>query len=444
MKDSDWEKRVRKRELRIILRERRMEHEKKQREREREKNEHAASDRAVLKEILRTDNKRKAKNDKRPGAEQFLTAYSFIPVTSFDKRYAVPPGWRSSSFNERRQYVEFFRTFIYPYPVPETLLLTAREKETVTNERGTPVKAPWFEIIVLAKKWVNDIAGGGSFYKRNKSHFTRAEAHHFLNAGMNYTGAPSLLRQVFFARCKARNMGRKQCAAVSGVFADKFFNHFNHPLVIRFLDLISRSGTYHVDSAGLGDLCDFVNAKIQEDRGAKTRADGFTFSGRTIFSVTALANEWHAELQRVQEARAALDEARRESMQRGTGDAGKPADVSRWKGMGFAPFTYQTDEGVWTVSELLTSQALLNEGRNMKNCVASYAFRCALGEISICTVSRTYQALQITDSMATLEVRRIDRTLVQAKGKCNRQVSPGTMNVIRRWAQFNRIKTGLS
>jgi hypothetical protein len=39
---------------------------------------------------------------------------------------------------------------------------------------------------------VIDIAGGGSFYKRNKSHFTRAEAHHFLGTGMNYTGPVSL------------------------------------------------------------------------------------------------------------------------------------------------------------------------------------------------------------------------------------------------------------
>jgi hypothetical protein len=125
------------------------------------------------------------------------------------------------------------------------------------------------------------------------------------------------------------------------------------------------------------------------------------------------------------------------------GDAGKPVDVSRWKGMGFAPFMYQTNDGVWTVSELLSSQALLNEGRKMKNCVASYAVRCALGEISICNVSRIYQALQISDSMATLEVRRQDRMLVQARGKYNRAVSPETMNVIRRWAQFNHVKTGL-
>jgi hypothetical protein len=125
--------------------------------------------------------------------------------------------------------------------VPETLLLTARNREPVADGRGTPVKSPYFDIIVLAKKWVNDIVSGTSFYKRNKSHFTRAEAHHFLNSGVNYTGTPSLLRQVFFARCKARNMGQKRCAVVSGVFADKFFNNVNHPLVIQFLDLIGRS-----------------------------------------------------------------------------------------------------------------------------------------------------------------------------------------------------------
>jgi hypothetical protein len=444
MKDSDWEERLRKRELRTIRRERRMEYEKQRRKWKAEEHGKEVSDMAVSREALHTDNKRKAKNDKRPGSDRFLRAYSFISVTPFDKRHAIPPGWRSRSFNERRQYAGFFRAFIYPYPVPESLLLTAQNRETTANERGTPVKSPYYEIIVLAKKWVNDITCGESFYKRNKSHFTRAEAHYFLNARTEYTGVPSLLRQLFFARCKARKMERKRCAVVSGVFADKFFKDFNHPLVIQFLDLIGRTEAYRFDLGGLGDICDFITAKIGEDRAAEAREKPFTLSGRTIFSVIALVNEWHEALQREQEVRDALNEARHER-RRGnhTGNTEKQPDISRWTGMGIAPFTYQTDDGIWTVSELLTSQALLAEGRKMKNCVASYASRCATGATALFTVTRTYQALPTTESMATLEVRRPDRVLVQAKGKCNRAVSPGTMNIIRRWAQLNRIKTGL-
>jgi hypothetical protein len=441
MKDRDWEERLRKRELRTIRRERRVEYEKQRRERKEEKLEKEVSDRAVSREALHTDNKQKAKNDKRPGPERFLKAYSFISITPFDRRHAIPPEWRSRSFNERRQYAGFFRTFIYPYPVPETLLFTAQNRETAANERGTPVKSPWYEIIVLAKKWVNDITGGGSFYKANKNHFTRAEAHYFLNAGMTYTGASSLLRQLFFARCKARKMERKQCGVVSGVFADKFPKDFNHPLVIQFLDLIGRTEAYRFDSGGLGDICDFITAKISEGRAAQEEEKPFTLSGRTIYSVIALVNEWHAELQREQEVRDALNIVRHE-IRRGE-DTEKRLVISRWNGMGIAPFVYQTDDSIWTVSELLTSQVLLAEGRKMKNCVASYASRCATGATALFTVTRAYQALQTTESMATLEVRRLDRTLVQAKGKYNRPVSPGTMNVIRRWIQLNHIKNGL-
>jgi hypothetical protein len=136
-------------------------------------------------------------------------------------------------------------------------------------------------------------------------------------------------------------MDMKRCAVVSGVFADKFSKDFSHPLVIQFLDLIGRTGTYCFDSEGLGDICDFIIAKIHEDRKAKEGDKLFTLSGRTIFSVIALVNEWHAELQRVQEVRDALNDARLERRRGHAGDTGKQPDISRWKGLGIAPFSFQ-------------------------------------------------------------------------------------------------------
>jgi hypothetical protein len=130
MKDSERKERTRKRELRTIRREWLVEHEKTRRERKQNEKRRAESDKAVSKKVLCNDNKRKTGNDKRPGPEKFLQAYSFIPVTAFDKRHTVPPGWKSRSFNEQRQYIDFFKTFIYPYPVPETVLFTAQNRET--------------------------------------------------------------------------------------------------------------------------------------------------------------------------------------------------------------------------------------------------------------------------------------------------------------------------
>jgi hypothetical protein len=50
---------------------------------------------------------------------------------------------------------------------------------------------------------------------------------------------------------------------------------------------------------------------------------------------------------------------------------------------------------------------------------------------------------QLIEKTATVEVNRANRTVIQAKGKCNSAVPPKAMSVITRWAQVNRIKVGL-
>jgi hypothetical protein len=203
------------------------------------------------------------------------------------------------------------------------------------------------------------------------------------------------------------------------------------------VDLIARTDDYRFDSGILGDISDFILAKIQEHRESRGRAEMFSLSGRTIVSVAALVNEWHRELQRRREPLNARMRPRD-----GNGSE-KPVNADRWPGLGIVNVQYPQDGVAWIVSELRTAQALVNEGRKMRNCAASYAYRCALGECSIFNVSRWHEANQLADSIATLEVNMKDRTLVQAKGKYNSRVTGAMMNVITRWAQANRIRIKL-
>jgi len=56
----------------------------------------------------------------------FLAAFSFIPQGIFDQRMKTGnTEWRCHSFNEERQYLEFFKLFIYPYDIPKPLLFAA-------------------------------------------------------------------------------------------------------------------------------------------------------------------------------------------------------------------------------------------------------------------------------------------------------------------------------
>jgi hypothetical protein len=259
--------------------------------------------------LLKKD-KRQDKPDKRPGPGKFLRAFSYIGLTPYDKRLQIPQSYRCRSFNEQRQYIDFFREFIYPYKVPLLLLWAAFEKETVVTERGNARPSPDIEIIRSAKGWIRDIVSGDSFYKRNKDCFTRAEAHYFLNSEVAYNSPNSVIELVFYSRCMARKMGIRRSRVIAKIFAQKFGRHWNNPIAIGFLDLTARSRSYSVENGGLGDVCDFILSEIEKHRKARGRQPPFSFGKRTMASVIALANEWHADVLWEQETRNALNRVR--------------------------------------------------------------------------------------------------------------------------------------
>jgi hypothetical protein len=432
MKEKDFE-RIRKRELRIAYRAKRLKHEKDERERLREKKEREALFNKEAPYILMADNKKVINKDKKPDLGEFLAQYSFIPATASDSRRCIPPSWRPKSFNKKRQHFEFLKKFVYPYPLPETLLWAALENEYLATKNGGRCKSEYYGVIQLAKQWIRDIASGESFYKQNKRFFTKAEAHWFLSSKMPYAGCASVIKLFFYAKCRARSLSHKVSLLVSEVFSVKFDKWYMNRLVEGFLDLIARAPCYSYENAMLGDLCDFVLAK---------RKEAFSFSGRTISSVIRLVNEWHDSLRREAEA----ERIQRAEIGRGQANARKnekPVDTSKWKGLGIAQFRYETDGCLWMVTELKTAKDLLNEGRKMHNCVSFYSRACASGDCSIFTVECAFSEGKDTEKIATLEVRLANRALVQAKGKCNTAITPRTRNVITRWAAANGISVKL-
>jgi hypothetical protein len=237
-------------------------------------------------------------------------------------------------------------------------------------------------------------------------------------------------------------MNRKLSLMIADVFTVKFLSRFENRLVEGFLDLLARTPGYAYERGMLGDLCDFVLEKMQENKKGNGRPGAFSFSGRTIFSVIGLANEWHERVRREAEAGRLQREAyRRNCQQNPKGE--NHIDTSRWNGMGFAQFRYETDECIWTVTELKNAQDLLNEGRKMRNCVSSYAYKCASGSSTIFSLERVYPTSQTIEKAATLEVNIANRSLIQAKGKCNTNLTPKILHVVTRWAQVNGIAVRL-
>jgi hypothetical protein len=112
--------------------------------------------------------------------------------------------------------------------------------------------------------------------------------------------------------------------------------------------------------------------------------------------------------------------------------------VSEWRSAGFTPFEFREGsptngtERLWTIRELLSSKALIAEGRQLKHCVASYARSCARGQSSIWTLE--VASKDGTVKALTIEVRNQQRLLCQARGKLNRLPQDKERSVLRRWA----------
>jgi hypothetical protein len=77
---------------------------------------------------------------------------------------------------------------------------------------------------------------------------------------------------------------------------------------------------------------------------------------------------------------------------------------AQWLPSGIQPFEFiegsekSHNLKVWTITELLSTKALVAEGRTMKHCVATYAHSCASGVCSIWTLEvETFEGRQGTD-----------------------------------------------
>ena len=97
------------------------------------------------------------------------------------------------------------------------------------------------------------------------------------------------------------------------------------------------------------------------------------------------------------------------------------------------------DEVEFSVTELLSQNELINEGKNMRHCVASYMRLCSGGGKAIFSIrkSRTFGAEK---TLATIEVDLRLMSIVQARARCNAQISEEASIIMRKWAKRENIE----
>jgi PcfJ-like protein len=101
------------------------------------------------------------------------------------------------------------------------------------------------------------------------------------------------------------------------------------------------------------------------------------------------------------------------------------------------PRRHAWSERAWTIHELTDSAELIEEGRELRHCVAAYAGVCAKGTSSIWSLR--CHTLTGSRRVLTIEVNPFHRMIVQARGRRNTWPEPKARALMEEWARVNNL-----
>ncbi|RYU81885.1 PcfJ domain-containing protein [Hymenobacter persicinus] len=170
-----------------------------------------------------------------------------------------------------------------------------------------------------------------------------------------------------------------------------------------------------VDPYQLGPVCDWIHQKRTVGFGDEPAQPGFSLKGRSMSSLLIQTAQWHRQLSQA---------------------AHRPAEPSLTLATTWAPLPVPDFSGGHQcpvrITQLRTYGDLVEEGRGLRHCVASYLDSCRRGRSGI--FSLTLNGLR----RVTLEVQA-NRTVVQARGVFNRRPNDEEGAWIQRWAADHRL-----
>jgi hypothetical protein len=160
----------------------------------------------------------------------------------------------------------------------------------------------------------------------------------------------------------------------------------------------------------------FGGEEVLTVNGVERRAPvwpNFSIAGRTVRSLLDLVEAWRLD----------IDE---------------PKGGWSWRESGIEAFRF-VESGAngeardWAIVELLSSGALLAEGRGMQNCVFTYVDDCRRGVCAIWSLRLRIGAEE--KRIATIEVDRARGAIVQLKAKRNRRAGRRSRELVSEWAE---------
>lgn len=250
------------------------------------------------------------------------------------------------------------------------------------------------------------VVSGQSLHRKMMSEmFTKKETHAFLTGPSDLPFEEALTFAV--ASSYTDNYGIKNRIAKSSIH--RMFEDFSRltPEKVSFAkDYIRFCITNEIGIEEINDIYDFLNRPM--------RQLDFSFKGRTLSSVRKMVEDWHRALNRERRL------------------GGKV-----WEGAPIADFTLVVNsagkEKVWTITQINNSKALAAEGTALHHCVYSYQNNCINGRLSIWSLKCD------GERKITIELNHSSEKVVQMRGYANRSAHRHEIDVIKEWANENRL-----
>ncbi len=315
--------------------------------------------------------------------------------------------WRPQSHNPGRQFASLLRHLLADFDVPVFM------------------DAAWLSDNKLQQAWFVHIAGGRNIRSAAglPVPLTKKMAHHFLRAPVTY-GIEEALR---WGQVHALGGDKRLADALRDTRLVRHFEHNEFWLsVLRFFIAHPFLDLMHVNP-----IVDFIQYQRFEQREVfvargvtETQPPpqpNFSMRGRSPEALLRQVEGWHRRLGR--ESSGASLQWQRSPMR----------EYSRSEGS-----SEKGNRRIWTIRELLSARELINEGRRMQHCVASYARSCYAGRSSIWTLEMCDDIG--THKLLTIEVANVGRRIVQARGKRNRMPSAKELSILRYWAAREDIR----
>lgn len=312
--------------------------------------------------------------------------------------------WKRRTHNRRRQFSSLARHLFAEWAVPvfmDSVWFLGNGREAVRRQ-----------------EWFLHVGRGQNIRTADLPlPYTKRMAHHFMQAPADYTIDAALRWGQIHGLGGTERLAR----AILGTRLGADFEHDDFWItVLQFFIANPMLDLVHV-----GPIIDYIQQQrfvsqnvfvapgVVERRGPAQ--PNFTMKGRTPASLLRQVEAWHRTLAKIEQPKA------------------------EWPRSGIDAFAFAegAERGgnlkIWTITELLSTKALVAEGRKMRHCVATYGHSCASGACSIWTLE--VETLEGRAKLLTVEVENARRLIRQARGKCNMLPGEKHRGILRRWAE---------